>query len=445
MRRISKIPQRLPAVALDRLFYESRVLIEQQFHYVVAFEGRLDEARLCRAVRLAMDREPVFGCRYVPAKRPYWERRGDLDSLPLCEVNETAAVQRELERFAARPLDATRDPLVQACIVRGASDTLCLKVNHVAADAGGGKDLLYSIAALYGALEDPAYRPTPNLGDRGMGQLFRRYGWQRSLAAARYRIARPPQNVWQFPTGDLQDMGVRVFAARILGPEQSKALREYARGTGVTPNDVLLAALFRALWRSLDFPLDTPQAIWVPMDFRPCLPSGRTEAVCNFIGMMYPSLAQVPGESFEATLRRVEESSVPAEDRERFALFFALLAVISHRVFLERVAAQREQEARRALETRATGFHFSNIRTLNESKLDFGLPLADVDLLVPAAVPPGLLMAAFSFRDRMKFVITYFSRAMKKEDVERFFDTFMEELSPVTARPALAAAAQARS
>jgi hypothetical protein len=202
---------------------------------MVAFEGRLDEARLRRAVRLVMDREPVVGCRYVPAKKPYWERRDDLDSLPVCEVVETAAVHRELERFAARPSDATRDPLVQACIVRGASDTLCLKVNHVPADAGGGKDLLYSIAALYRALEDPAYRPTPNLGDRGMGQLFRRYGWRRSLAGARYRLPRPPQNVWQFPTGDLQDeppVVVTTFSAMQSARNFFEDSIAAVRGTG---------------------------------------------------------------------------------------------------------------------------------------------------------------------------------------------------------------------
>ncbi|HEY7386956.1 MAG TPA: hypothetical protein VH640_00480, partial [Bryobacteraceae bacterium] len=129
-----KIPQRLPAVALDRLMYVNRLCYDPQLHYVLKLEGRLDEARVRRAVRLAMDAEPVFGCRYVPRKKPFWERRNDLDSLPLCEVVETTEVQRELERFAARPSDATRDPLVEIRIVRGASDSLCLKVSHVPAD-----------------------------------------------------------------------------------------------------------------------------------------------------------------------------------------------------------------------------------------------------------------------------------------------------------------------
>jgi NRPS condensation-like uncharacterized protein len=441
-----KISQRLPAVALDRVMFVNRLCYDEQLHYVLRFEGRLDEVRLRRAIRLAMDVEPVFGCRYVPEKKPYWERRSDLDSLRLCEVVETADVQSELELFAARPSDATRDPLVQACIVRDASDSLCLKVNHVPTDGAGGKDLLYLIAAIYRALEkDPSYRAAPNRGDRGAGQLFRRFGWRRSLAAVAYPALAPPESVWKFPTGDLQDIGKRMFASRRLDPAQSKALREYALEAGATLNDVLLAALFRALWRFLDFACDLPQPVWVPVDFRGYLPSGKTGAICNYIGMMYPVLSRIHGEPFEGTLRRLQQNSPSTENRERFALYFSLLIALTHHCFLERMEARMERIARKALETRSTAVHFSNNRTLSLPKLDFGLSIIDADQFVSAAIPPGLLMAVLSFRGSMKFAITYFNRAMKTEDVERFFDIFQEELSSITERPALAAAAQAGS
>jgi NRPS condensation-like uncharacterized protein len=438
-----KIPQRLLAVALDRMMFVNRLCVDEQLHYVLNFEGQLDDQRLRRAIRLAMDAEPVFGCRYVPGKKPYWERRDDLDSLRLCEVVETADVQNELERFAARSSDATRDPLVEACIVRDVSDSLCLKVNHVPADGAGGKELLYRIAAIYRALEkDPAYSAPPNMGDRGFGQLFRRFGWRRSLAAIGYPIAAPPDSVWQFPTGDLQNIGTRTFAARRLDPVQSQALREYATETGATLNDVLLAALFRALWRFLDFACDVPQPVWVPVDFRAYLPFGKTGAICNYIGMMYPALSRIHGEPFEGTLQRLQRDWPSAENRETFALYFSSLIGLTHRWFLNRVEARMERIARKALDSRSTAVHFSNNRTLSVPKLDFGLPLVDADQFVPAAIPPGLLMAVLLFRGSIKFAITYFNRAMKKEDVDRFFDVFLEELSSVAERPALASAAQ---
>jgi hypothetical protein len=40
-----EIPRRLPAVAQDRMVYLNRQILDPQFHYIVSFEGRLDEGR----------------------------------------------------------------------------------------------------------------------------------------------------------------------------------------------------------------------------------------------------------------------------------------------------------------------------------------------------------------------------------------------------------------
>ena len=79
-----EIPRRFPAAAQDRIVYLNQQLLDPQIHYIVAFEARLDESRLKRCVRLAMDAEPVFGCRYVPGRPPHWKRRDDR----VCERSE---------------------------------------------------------------------------------------------------------------------------------------------------------------------------------------------------------------------------------------------------------------------------------------------------------------------------------------------------------------------
>ena len=133
-----RIPQHLRAVALDRIMYLNQPQVDQQFHYIVVLDGRLDESRLRRAIRLTMDAEPVFGCRYMGGRWPHWERRDDLDSLPLCKVVESFAGIDALTEYMARPCDAASDPLLEACVVRGTSDIVCLKINHAACDGAGG-------------------------------------------------------------------------------------------------------------------------------------------------------------------------------------------------------------------------------------------------------------------------------------------------------------------
>lgn len=61
---MTDIPRRLPAVAEDRWIYASRPTMDESHHTVVMLDGQLSEVRLQRALRLTIDAEPVFGCRF---------------------------------------------------------------------------------------------------------------------------------------------------------------------------------------------------------------------------------------------------------------------------------------------------------------------------------------------------------------------------------------------
>src|SRR5947207_15718588 len=77
------LPSRLRVVSGDYAVNALRLLGDMQVHCVLAFDRHLDERRLARALRLALDAEPVLGCRFVPGVlRSHWLRRDDLDALP---------------------------------------------------------------------------------------------------------------------------------------------------------------------------------------------------------------------------------------------------------------------------------------------------------------------------------------------------------------------------
>jgi NRPS condensation-like uncharacterized protein len=424
-----EIPHRLPAVALDRITYLNQAFWDQQFHYVVAFDDRLDEGRLGRAVRLALDAEPVLGCRYVLRRRPYWERRDDLDSISICEVVETSDVQTELSRFAGRPCDAAVDPLLQSRIFRGPADTLCLKINHVATDGAGGKDLLYLIASIYRNLQDPTYRVRPNLGSRSRLQLFRHFSFREYLRAWRHMPPRPPENVWSFPSTNREARGERMFSTRRLPEGRFDDMNAYAKQFGATLSDVFVTAYFRSLWEFLDFPADVPQAILLPMNLRRYLPSGRTEAICNFTAPLFPSLARIRGESFEGTLKRVRERTMDAEERKQRILVGPPAISLGARLALPRMQRMVKAASRKGIANGKTTAALSNNGSLDLEQMDFGIPVTDAYQIVQTAFAPWLILAIISFRKTLMFTMSYSSVAMKPADVERFLDVFMEQLS----------------
>lgn len=423
-----KIPSRLPAVAQDRMVYHNWPVIDPQFHFILEFEGRLDEARVKRAVRLAMDAEPVFGCQYVERRPPYWKRRDDLDRLPLCEVAESSDPEQELTQFMSRRCNASIDPLLQACIVRGKNDALCLKISHVAADGAGGYDLLYLIASLYRNLQDPNYRVTPNLGSRSRMQWFRKEGFRKCVRALRSRPERPVESRWSFPSTNRDDRGAVKSVQRELEAARFDSMRAYAKQFGATLNDVFAAAFFRALLPFLEEGIDAPQTIVLPMSVRRYLPSGKTEAICNFTAPFALSLARVPNEPFEATLRRVAAATRDADARRERALAAALGISLAYRLAAPRMKMKIEAARWRSIEDGRTRTVFSNVGALDPARLDFGLPLADATLIPPPAPAPGLFLVVHSFRSALRFTVTYYSRTMKSEDVEGLMDSIMADL-----------------
>jgi NRPS condensation-like uncharacterized protein len=425
------------------MIYSSRCGQHEHANFVLTFDGRLDARRLRDAMRLAMDAEPVFGCRYVPGRKPHWERRTDLDSLPLCTLTETGNFSRELERFVATPCDGTRDPLLSTCIVRGETDALFFKTSHLAADGAGCKELLSLVAGFFRDPKRATHRAVPNVGSRGAGQLFSQTGWRECLRILRQPTHKRAKDIWCFPTVNRHDSGGLRFVLRRLEPATFDALRVFGKRFDATLNNVFVAACFRALWRFLDFPPAIPQSIVIPTDARQYLRHGRTEAICNFTAPLHATIERITDEPFDQTLTRIRNCPLAGPARRERAL--AALFWISVLYHLSRSRVERSFEA--ALKGPSSQVVFTNVGAFDPDQFDFGVPLTDIYRISQAAIAPGLLIAVSSFRRKLTFAINYPSRAIRPEDIERFFDIFIEELqsaaeatlspaTPETAHPA---------
>lgn len=405
----------------------------QQFSFVLVLQGRINAGSIRQAVRLAMDAEPIFGCRYVPVPRqPYWERRDDLDKLPLCEVIDAVDIEEEVTRFVSRPCDAALDPLVQACILRGNDDALCVKINHAAADGAGAKELLHVIASFYRALENgggrAALEVVPNFGRRGLGQLLRQFDGRSYWRAARGKDHKPVESQWRFPSDNRSETDGVLLALRRFEPEQFDSMKTRAKQFQVTLNDYFVAACFRSLWEFLDFPAGIPQSICVPLNGRVYLPSGRTGSICNFSLPLYSTLERIPREPIGRTAQRVRLQMPHGTERSQHVLSFALAAFIAHRLAMPRLKTAIHEAHRRKLFTGCTTVTLTNNGALDPARLDFGLPVKDAWQTHPAAFGADLIVGVVSFLKKLTFTVSYPGRAVKSEHIERFLDAFAGQL-----------------
>lgn len=422
------IPERFPAPPMDQFMYLVRILHDGQGRCVVTFAGQVDAERMARAVRLTLDAEPVLGCRFVEhPRRPYWERRDDLDRTPLCPVVEPPDLESALWQFMAAPVDPCAGPQLQARLFRSDRDTLCIRINHMVADAGGTMDYVGLLARTYRELSlDPTYRPQPNLrGNRGQGQVLRRVGL-RSLLRACCRFSYP-RSAWGFPATS-RDFSGRSFAIRRIAPERLASIKAYCHQHQATVNDVLLAAFYRALFEVLDPPLGVPLPVQMTVNLRRYLPAGQAEAICNLVGVFFPAITRKQGATFGDTLAETHVVMEAAKVDHPWlgeALYIEL-AFLSGLWLVRRIA---QRIIGRAVMSGKMHPFFANVGIVDPRQVDFGDErVIDVALFGPVPYPPACLLSVNTFGETMIVTTGFCTTATDRRMVERFLDLFVCEL-----------------
>lgn len=415
---------------MDQAEYMDRIESNQKIQCVMVLDGSIDEVLLARAVRLTLDAEPIMGCRFVERLRPYWRRRQDLDHLELVSVTQCAAepeASGALMEFLTTPGDPRHEPLVTVKVIRAESDTVAVKVDHIAADTGGARDYLYLLCRTYNRLlDDPGYEPAPNVaGDRSLAQVLGRFTLAEKARSLRY--GRPPKAAWGFPWKG-QGRGDRSFAVRRLTVESFRALKAYGQERGATINDCILAAYYRAFFEISGAPGGTGCAILVPIDLRRYLTDERAGAICNLSGQLYPVLSMGRGESFGGTLERVRGAmGVFKSDMPGIGAAIGVATIVSPGV---RVAGRfyRSMIAS-ALRSGRCNPYLSNMGRLSPERLDFtGACVRDAYLVSPLMSPPGFLLGASSYSGRLTLTIGYAGATENSAVVERLLDLLESDL-----------------
>lgn len=410
---------------MDQAEYLDRLISNQQIQCVLTFEGRLDESRLARALRLVMDAEPVLGCRLVERSgRPLWQRRDDLDRLNLCTVEECrdeVEVAARMKAFLTDSCDPGIDPLVRLRVLRGGNDTLCVKLDHVATDTGGARECIYLVLEVYRRLvEDPAFVPAANAGGRrGLGQVLERFSLKERAKALKSGM--PPGVVWGFPWRGSSHED-REFGFLKFSPTRFRALREYGRERGATVNDVVLAAYYRAMMEMVDAANGLPYCIQVPIDLRRYMPGGKAGAVCNLSGQLYTTLERVPGEKFEDTLSRVSvEMKAQKEGAPGVGTAMVVAAFTSPGLYLTRRVYSRMVAGE--IRSGRCNPYLSNLGVLEPDRLELpGLTVTDAYLVSPLMFRPGFLVGVSTFRDAMTVTVGYSDSRANGPVVRRFLD-----------------------
>ncbi len=311
---ILPIPPQLTSTEGDRIVWSLRGYGDMQIHCTIHLQGRVVPERLARAVRLSMDAEPILGCSYQPRWwRSLWHRRTDLETLPLCTMEETEDLEASLQAFLTTNFDPTQDPLVHVRIFRQEHDTICVKVSHVIADAAGTKQYVYLLSSLYNQLaQTPNLTVTPQLtGSRSMWQLISQLGWRGLVRAVKRGIPDTyhrlfPMRYWNVPT----QKGPRtqqMYVFQHIEPEQFQAMKYFTRQHNATLNDLVMSAYLRALDAVFEIPSSVPVRTFNTVDLRRYMPNRQLDRICNFSTFSHPIFRREKGETLVQTVNKMRD------------------------------------------------------------------------------------------------------------------------------------------
>jgi len=427
----TSIPASFPSTLLDR--YISAVFAPKcdvMLQVELIFDQRLDLDILRKALDLALDAEPVLGCRFlVEDGRAVWKR------VPSGERSNFEQFSREedYDRCIKETLDSSIGPALKGAVLTGpAGDRLLLKVAHEAADAGGAKDVAYLVASLYRKLKnDPFYLPAPNIsGSRDLDQVMKHVPaaalpriWFNGLRELfSLMMPRGSYSPFSAPVSDCS----REYVLRVIPPERMAAVREFCNERNAKINDVMLAAFLRALSRT-GWDGKAPLRCAMSVDLRKWyIPGGTAEAIANISGLEFLNVGVDPGNSLSETLGKVT-SFTASRKRSWIGLnAHAGLGKLFARFRYDTLHSVFMRLQRADIKAGAVFPIVTNLGPLDHTRLDFESSPIDARIMVPAAYPPFFGIGISGYRDSLTVSAAAFPETRRK--VNEILDSMLDEL-----------------
>lgn len=419
---------RFRAEIWDQMQFFFKPYNDHQLHAVIYLKGLLDPGLMRKAVLLSMEMVPLLASRFVIGRfHPHWEKMESHEQMEILSVVESESPEGQIDRFITGKTDEMAGPQLKLKIVRSeGQDTLCIILNHMVCDAAGFKEYLYLLGALYGELETGAGEVTEyRNGSRSSKQIYR-YMSLRDRMRLLFKPNGYDHDRLTFPL-DGQEIDRSPFILRqAFVEERFRLLKAYAKERGVTVNDVIFAAYYRALCKTLD--LREGESLTVPcmVDLRRYLPGKKADGICNLTSNIICNIGPDIGSTFHETVMKIGAEMKAQKDRYPGMGGLALL----HSLFNVMPFSTIRKFMKERFQNPMIGI--TNIGIIDSERLVFGkVPVDDAFITGSIKYPPYFQLALTTFRERITFTIAEYGTEKDRKRIGEFLAILDEELGQI--------------
>ena len=435
----TQIPDIIPADAHDMCNYVAKYhMANFQIQAIMKLDGQLDFDKLVTAVRLSIESEPVLGCRFIKLDPPYWKPFDNIDNINLCSIEETDDPDDAIQRFLQSPLDMDKDPVVKVKLIRSEDyDTLGLKINHVCCDAAGAREYILLLSDIYSRIStgEDDFVPNPSMRSKKDHEMLLSAFSEKNSGKPWSTMKQISFPTWKFPWKNMKIGSTRFVFSR-LPYGHLDVMKSYGTARNATVNDLILTAVYRAMFEISKPPYGSPMDIPVTIDLRKYLPDNKAEAIRNLSGGIVMRLARKAGEPFEDTLSRV--MSLTKKMREGHPSKENLLwAEQIEKMNFDQICSYFKTTSRFIDMLSHNPFYvvdkcspiLSNFGFISKSLIEFGdKVVTDAYIAPPIVRAPGIILVASTYNGIITLGAGYYEPSVRKADMERLLNKIRDEL-----------------
>ncbi len=403
------------ASALDLFTDSVRLMGDATTCAVMEFDRELDPCRLRNAAQACLLAHPILHSRLVRGTGPaYWEL-AEPAVLPPLLAEECA---EDYHSRVIGPVDPYGPLQFRVRLLRRPSgDVIIINLAHAAADGFGLMTLMSQLLQEY--LGPGSINPkTGGIPERDT-YWTRRFIRDATPAPPEMRVINP---MWPDPFGTSRQPS--SFHRERIDRPVLDALRDHARASGGTLNDLVMAAYFLAMTDLTGHP--GPIDIFFPVNLRQHLHDGSRVMSNQATNISFP-LERMPGEGMEKILPRVIEQT-----RALKAGYIGVPEQVEMDRACDPEGKEIQRMAERMVDLQKAGLADIFISNPGPISLPDVEGLGEAYLCYPGGSMPTTCFVTSTFRGRMTITMGYQDSTRAREGTRKAMDLFRQHLlSPV--------------
>ncbi len=418
--------KRLPTEMYDKVNLMCRKYMDRMARFEMDYDFIVDAEMFRNVAVCCLESVPVLRSQVVnhPVS-PYW-RLADYTVDDFVFVKEVGDIEKARAEFFAREIPLTSNVQMNIALFYNNNKTyICFIWNHMCMDGGGFKMFWSDFCRNYTQYDLDGISPLSfSTGSRKYTDVYKDMARDKAKKARLQFANISPRSVHGFPFRNNKKEDSVIIVSRKIPSESFIPAREFAKSSGATVTDLLLASYIDSLAKISDISPESPISVACATDLRRHIKDLSTVGYTNHVSFIHCALSQ-RGNGLKDTLEKVSEKTRQLKKDEFIGLHGLPLLNIAYKTM---VYLQAETVVKLFYNNPSLSVSNVGVIVPESFSLSGNMPF-DAFVAGAAKNKPCAVMTALTINDTLSVSMCLRGNENDKKLLERFFDEYVKNIN----------------